>query len=103
MSGEGEPEGPSSRPKSTTIMSGEKEPEGPFSKEEGLKKSFFNLTKMVKVLYEERNTRMVGESSKLSHGEGISKDKRNEKDVVLPSLQKKKENSINKLLSIIFI
>ena len=34
---------------------------------------------MVKVLYEERNARMAGESSKPPHGEGSSKDKNNEK------------------------
>jgi len=34
---------------------------------------------MVKVLYEERNNKMVGESSKPSHGEGSSDDKKYEK------------------------
>ena len=34
---------------------------------------------MVKVLCEERNTRMVGESSKPPHGEGISEEKKYEK------------------------
>ena len=38
-------------------------------------KYFFDMTKMVKVLYEERNTRMQGESSKPSKGEGSSRGK----------------------------
>ena len=60
-------------------MFGEREHEGPSSEEEDFKKYFYSLTEMVKVLYEERNTRMVGESSKPPHGEGSSEDKRDEK------------------------
>jgi len=70
---------PISEPESITIMSIEREPEGPSSKEEEFKKAFYTLTEMVKVLYEERNTRMVGESSKPPHGEGSSEDKKDEK------------------------
>jgi hypothetical protein len=63
-------------PESLAIMSGQREPEGPSSEEEEFKKAFYTLTEMVKVLYEERNTRMVGESSKPPHGEGSSEDKK---------------------------
>ena len=48
-------------------MSGEREPEGPASEEEEFKNDFYTLTEMVEVLYEERNTIMVGESSKPPH------------------------------------
>lgn len=68
-----------SKSESIDIMSGEIEFGGPSSEEEYFKKDFYTLTEMVKVLYEERNTRMVGESSKLPHGEGSSEDKKNEK------------------------
>ena len=34
---------------------------------------------MVKILYEEMNTRMVGESSKPQHGEASSRDKKDDK------------------------
>ena len=34
------------------------------------RKAFFDMTKMVKVLYEERNTRLQGESSRPLRGEG---------------------------------
>lgn len=43
---------------STTIMLGARETEG-LSEEEVFKKSFYDLTDMVRVLYEERNTRMA--------------------------------------------
>ena len=66
-------------PKSIAIMFGEREPEGPSSEEEEFKKDFYTLNDIVKVLYEERNTRMVGESSKPPHGEGSSEDKKDEK------------------------
>ena len=64
-----------SEPKCIAIMSREKEHEGPSSEEEEFKKAFYTLTEMVKVHYEERNTIMVGESSKPPHGEGRSKEK----------------------------
>ena len=51
-------------------MSGEREHEGPSLEEEEFKKAFYTLTEMVKVLYKERNTRMVGEISKRPHVEG---------------------------------
>jgi len=70
---------PISELESIAIMFREREPEGPSSKHEELKKALFTLTEMVKVLYEERNTRMVGESSKPPHGEGSSEDKKDEK------------------------
>ena len=38
--------------------------------EKALRKAFFDMTHMVKVLYEERNSRLQGESSKPSKGEG---------------------------------
>ena len=63
---------PVSEPKSIAIVSRERGPEGPSSKDEEFKKYFFTLIEMVNVLYEERNTRMVGESSKPPHGEGRS-------------------------------
>lgn len=59
---------PISELESTAIMSREIGPKGPSSEEEEFKKAFYTLTEMVKVLYEERNTRMVGESSKPPHG-----------------------------------
>jgi len=37
-----------------------------------LRKDFFDMTEMVKVLYEERNSRLHGESSKPPKGEGSS-------------------------------
>jgi len=49
------------------------------SEEDAFKKCFYDLTDMVRVLYEGRNTRMVGESFKSTHGEGSSKDKIYEK------------------------
>jgi len=41
--------------------------------EKVFRKAFFDMKKMVKVLYEERNTRLQGERSKLSKGEGSSR------------------------------
>ena len=38
--------------------------------EKTFRKAFFDMTEMVKVLYEERNTRLQGESSKPPKGEG---------------------------------
>jgi len=59
-------------------MSREREHEDPSSNEEEFKISFYTLTKMVKIHYEERNTRMVGDSSKPPHGEGSLEDKKDE-------------------------
>ena len=39
--------------------------------ENAFRKDFFDMTEMVKVLYEERNTSLQGESSKLPRGEGF--------------------------------
>lgn len=60
-------------------MFGARETKG-LSEEEAFKKYLYDLTDMVRVLYEERNTKMDGESSKSPHGEGSSKDKRDEKN-----------------------
>jgi len=68
-------------PESIAIMFGQRESEGPSSKEEEFKKSFYNLTEMVKVLYEDRNTIMVGESYKRPHGEGNSENEKDEKNI----------------------
>ena len=38
--------------------------------EEAFRKAFFDMTEMVKVLYEERNTRLQGEISRPPRGEG---------------------------------
>jgi len=70
---------PVSELESIVIMSREKEPKGPSLEEEEFKKAFLTLIEMVKVLYEERNTRMVGGSSKPPHGEGSSEDKKDKK------------------------
>ena len=56
-------------------MYGARETEG-FLEEEAFKKDFYDLTDMVRILYEEMNTRMVGESSKSPHGEGSLEDKK---------------------------
>jgi len=37
------------------------------------RKAFFDMTEMVKVLYEERNTKLQAESSKPPKGEGSSR------------------------------
>ena len=66
-------------PQSIAIMSGERDPEGPSSEEEEFKNAFYTLTEMVKFLYKEKNTRMVGGSSKPPHGEGSSENKKDEK------------------------
>jgi len=54
------------------IMSHEGEPTNMTEDEKTFKKAFFDMTKMVKVLYEERNSRLQGESSKPPKGEGSS-------------------------------
>ena len=65
-------------PESIGIMLGGRDIEG-LSEEEAFKKSFYDLTNMVRVLYEQRNTRMAGENSKNPHGEGSSGDKKYDK------------------------
>ena len=50
-------------------MSHEGEPTNMIEDEKTFKKAFFDMTKMVKVLYEERNSRLQGESSKPPKGE----------------------------------
>lgn len=51
-------------------MSHEGEPTNMTEDEKTFIKAFFDMTEMVKVLYEERNTRLQGESSKPPNGEG---------------------------------
>jgi len=51
-------------------MSHEGEPRNTIEDEKVFRKAFFDMTKMVNVLYEERNTRLQGESSKPTKGEG---------------------------------
>jgi len=53
-------------------MSHEGEPTNMTKDEKTFRKDFFDMTKMVKVLYEERNSRLQGESSKPPKGEGSS-------------------------------
>jgi len=52
------------------IMSHEGEPTNMTEDEKTFRKDFFDMTEMVKVLYEERNNRLQGESSKPPKGEG---------------------------------
>ena len=56
---------------SIAIMSGFGETEG-LSEEEAYKKDFYELIERVRILFEDRDTRMVGENSKSPHGEGNS-------------------------------
>jgi len=49
-------------------MSSEGGPDNMPDDEKAFRKEFFDMTEMVKVLYEERNTRLQGESSKPSKG-----------------------------------
>jgi len=55
------------------ITSHEGEPMNMTKDEKTFRKAFFDMTKMVKVLYEEKNTRLQGEISKLPKGEGSSR------------------------------
>ena len=48
------------------------------SEEEAYKKAFYELTERVRILFEERSTRMVEGNSKSPHGEGTSEDKKDE-------------------------
>lgn len=54
----------------STSMSHEEELVNMSKDEKVFRKAFFDMTKMVKVLYEERYTRVQGESSKPPKGEG---------------------------------
>ena len=60
---------PEAELESIAIMSGVGETEG-ISEEEAFKRDFYDLTERVRILFEKRNTRMVGENSKSPHGEG---------------------------------
>ena len=51
-------------------MSNEGENDNMSDDEKDFTKAFIDMTKMVKVLYEERNTRLQGESSKPPRGKG---------------------------------
>lgn len=53
-------------------MSHEGEPTNMLEDENVFRKDFFDMKKMVKILHEERNTRLRGESSKPPKGEGSS-------------------------------
>ena len=59
-------------------MSHDGEPTNMSEDEKVFRKAFFDMTEMVKVLYEERKNRMVGESSKPPHGEGSSRGKKDD-------------------------
>ena len=48
------------------------------SKEESYKKDFYDLNERVRIIFEERSTKMVGENSKSPHGEGTSKERKEE-------------------------
>ena len=56
---------PKAELESKAIMSGVRETKG-LSKEEAFNKDFYDLTDMVRVLYEKRKTRMIGYNSKSS-------------------------------------
>ena len=56
-------------------MSQEGGPDNISEYEMNFRKSFFDMTEMVKILYGERNSRLHGESSKPSKGEGSSRGK----------------------------
>ena len=68
---------PKAELESIAIISGFGETEG-LSEEEACKKAFYGLTERVKILFEERSTRMVGENSKSPHGEGTLEEKNDE-------------------------
>lgn len=57
---------------SLVSMSHEGEPTNMTEDEKVFRKAFFDMTEMVKVLYEERNIRLQGERSKPPNGEGYS-------------------------------
>jgi hypothetical protein len=56
-------------------MAHEESHETPTSEDETFKKSFYDMTKMEKVLFEERNARLEGESSNPPRGNEDSGDK----------------------------
>ena len=60
---------PQVAPEALEITSHEGELENMLEYEKDFRKSFFDMTKMVKVLYEERNTRLQGESSNPQKGD----------------------------------
>ena len=62
-------------PQASRVMAHEEGPKGYFEDERTFRNSFFEMSKMVKVLYEERNARLYGESSKPRKGDGIKGDK----------------------------
>ena len=64
----------------STSMPHEGGPDNMLEDEKAFRKSFFNMTQMVKFLYEERNTRLQGESSKPPKGEGSLGGKRGDED-----------------------
>ena len=62
-------------PQDSLVMAHEEGPEGMSEDERTFRKSFFEMSKMVKVLYEERNSRFQGESSKPQKLDGGKGDK----------------------------
>ena len=67
------------------IMSHEREPTNMTEDEKTFRKAFFDMTKMEKFLYEERNTRLQVESSKPPKGEGSSRGGNENGDKPQPS------------------
>ena len=62
-------------PQASIAMPHEEGPEGMFEDEKNFRKSFFEMSEMVKLLYEERNSKLYGESSKPPKGDGGKGDK----------------------------
>ena len=66
---------PQVSPKASRVMAHEGELENMTEDEKAFRKEFFEMTKMVKVLYEERNSRLYGENSNPPKGNGGNGDK----------------------------
>jgi len=59
----------------SVVMTDKEGPKGMFEDERTCRNSFFEMYEMVKVLYEERNSRLQGESSKPPKGDEGNEDK----------------------------
>jgi len=57
-------------PQASIVMAHEEGDEGMYEDERTFKKAFFEMSEIVKVLYEERNSRLYGKSSKPPKGDG---------------------------------
>lgn len=57
-------------PQASPFMAHEEGPEGDFEGERTFSKTFFEMSEMVKFLYEERNSMLKGDSSKPPKGDG---------------------------------